>query len=578
MSKSANFSLILIISCIFQYVTAQTGTSLFDESYVHEIRIYTGNTFIWDTLEYDYNMSNGGRIKHYRPVSIMIDSNLLDTVGFRIKGFYSAMGTGSSKKKPLKVDINRFNPEQEYEGIIKFNLQNAFLDPSFMRDMLAYNIFRTEGLPASRSSYARVYINEIFWGLYILVEQVDRRFLDNNFPDNRGNLYKSMAATNLEYINDNVEFYKDSIELKTNEEEDDWSRFIQFIKVINKVGLSDMRYEESINRYFNAEDYLKVLAIDKILINWDSYYEHGRNFYIYDEPSKDIFHWIPWDYNLSFADQSGPSLITSDWGEKKPLIDNLLDRPVFLKMYIDAYMGILDNNFTADRLFPLIDKTDSLIMQSVDDDFHKFYTYEAFKESLLSGGSTMVYDTFEFSCNMENVYFIPNENGWEIPDSVDWETICIIDTSMQTPIYDTIIVDTDTIYKVSVITTNEYQHDFNGLKDFISDRIDYVSNQVEDLKKTQNPTNPNYPTSYNIIAEIDNREFFVYPNPAKDFIILYRKYSIDDYHISVADMSGKVLISESNNDIIDISRLPNGFYLLKYECGKEIQIRKFIKH
>ncbi len=572
MNKTIYFHFILFLFALTPQGFSQNGASLFDESYIHEIRIYSDNTFIWDALEFDYDRSNEGRIKFYRPVSILIDSNLLDTVGLRIKGYYSALNAGAKVKKPLKVDINRYYPDQEYEGVIKFNLQNALKDPSFMRDMLAYNLFRTEGLAASRSSYAKVYINDKFWGLYVLVEQVDRRFLEYNFPNDGGNLYKSMAATNLEYIDSDPEFYKDSIELKTNEDEDDWSRFMQFLKVINKVNLSDAVFEDFIQNIFDVEDFLKVLAIDKILINWDSYYAHGRNFYIYDEPSKNIFHWIPWDYNLSFAALDPPSLTTS-WYGKKPLIDNLLDRPVFLKMYVEAYMDILNNNFTKERLFPIIDKTDSLIMQAVEDDKNKFYTYQSYKESLVSGGSATVYDTNKFSCNMQNVFFVPHEGGWEIPDSIDWETVCVIDTTLQTPIYDTIITSTDTIYKVTVLTTNTYEEEFNGLKDFISDRIVYVNMQVEDLNETLNTTS----TSNKIIAKIDNKEFFIYPNPAKDFITLYRKKSTDEYHIAITNMSGKILISESNNDIVNISQLPSGLYLLRYESGQEYQIRKFIK-
>ena len=35
--------------------------------------------------------------------------------------------------------------------------------------------------------------------------------------------------------------------------------------------------------------------------NWDSYIEHGRNFYLYHEPVSDLFFWIPWDYNLAIG-------------------------------------------------------------------------------------------------------------------------------------------------------------------------------------------------------------------------------------------------------------------------------------
>jgi spore coat protein CotH len=178
---------------------AQSGQDMFDETYVHEIQITFDDPNFWDslTMYYDDMLMSGADKKYMMASGVVIDGNVLDSVGVRQKGFFSNWGAFGSNKKPLKIDFGEYK-DRKYDGLKKINLANGFRDPSMLRDVMAYRVFRTMGLRAPRTSYAKVYINNQYWGLYIVVEQVDSEFIEDNFPGNSdGNLYSRSLQKNF---------------------------------------------------------------------------------------------------------------------------------------------------------------------------------------------------------------------------------------------------------------------------------------------------------------------------------------------------------------------------------------------
>ncbi|RMG87567.1 MAG: hypothetical protein D6714_02110, partial [Bacteroidetes bacterium] len=279
---------------------AQSGASLFDPTVLHEIRLYFPQDNFWDILEenYDTYIDDSGVEVPYLGAIISIDGYVLDTVGVREKGLSSNYAS-SKYKKPFKIDLNVFTPGQSYDGVKKFNLHNGAADPSMMRDFVAYNVHRTAGTPAPRVSHCKLYINDQFWGVYGIIEQIDKTFLERNFADASGTLIKNIGWSELDWQGPNPFVYKKDFQLKTNEEADDWSDFIEFLDVLNNA--PDDVFAEEIQKVFNVDGYLHVLAVDILTDNWDSYIDNQRNWYLYHDPSTGLFNWIPWDYNLSLG-------------------------------------------------------------------------------------------------------------------------------------------------------------------------------------------------------------------------------------------------------------------------------------
>jgi len=80
-------------------------------------------------------------------------------------------------------------------GMTCINLKSMYNDPSQMREALAWRLFRQAGVPAARHTYAKLAFDATYYGLFSVIEQVDKRFLKDHFGDNdRGNLYKAYCG------------------------------------------------------------------------------------------------------------------------------------------------------------------------------------------------------------------------------------------------------------------------------------------------------------------------------------------------------------------------------------------------
>jgi len=301
----------VLIVLTFQGLSAQNaGNNIFDSSVLHEINMTFAEEDYWEILNQNFGSGFDPSVSvEYLMASVTIDGETVDSIGIRFKGFTSA---SASTKKPFKFDFNEFVRGKRFDGLRKLNLNNGTGDPGLQRDVICYDLMNRSGVAAPRTSFARVSINGEFFAVYQVIEQVDKEFLKNNFSNAKGNLFKNKGWYNFEYFGTEAEEYR-VMELKTNEEGDDYNGLIGLVDVLNNA--SDEAFPEAIEEVFNVDLYLKTLAVDVATDNWDSNLEHGRNWYMYEDTTTGVFHWIPWDYNFAlnsgFFDGGGNDCISS---------------------------------------------------------------------------------------------------------------------------------------------------------------------------------------------------------------------------------------------------------------------------
>lgn len=377
------FSLLTVFIGAGSLSAQSNGTQLFDESMVHRIDLNFQQVGFWDSLNENYNSGfNGGGDVPYMMASVVIDGTEVDSVGVRQKGFYSNWGAGEALKKPLKISLNEYVDNKKYDGIRKINLSNGFQDPTLMRDALAYRFMRDAGIHAPRTSYSKVYLNGTYWGLYIIVEEVDKRALKNWYPADSGNLFKCISNTSLLYQGNSVGNYADEFDLKTNETQNDWSKLVYLTKMINT---SQATFQDSIVKALNLDSYIPVLAADILMYNWDSYYDHGRNFFLYEHPETHKMDWIPWDYNLAFSTSETNLIFDYAMAQQdQPLVKKLQADPELRSAYFDHVCILIDNYFTLANLENYINTTAALIRPALNDDPNKFYTITNFDQAIVN--------------------------------------------------------------------------------------------------------------------------------------------------------------------------------------------------
>ncbi len=138
------------------------------------------------------SMQAAVRAKEYYRADIWIDDELVQDVAVRTKGNSSLMQAASSGsfRAGLKVDFNFFNSARSYHGLKKLCYSNGFSDPTLMKEFLGYEVMAAMGIPTPRACFVDLYVNDAHLGVYTQVEAVDARFVQDNFADGNGNLYK----------------------------------------------------------------------------------------------------------------------------------------------------------------------------------------------------------------------------------------------------------------------------------------------------------------------------------------------------------------------------------------------------
>lgn len=386
--KKLLFSICLLFSafCFSQ----NPGDKIFNSSSIHTINIVITNPNWWDSLQYYYN--DGAT--QYMTCSVTFDSLQFDSVGIRLKGNSSYGHVGS--KKPIKLDLNRFISGQKIDGMSKLNLNNGFLDPTMLREKLMLDFFTKEGLPAPRSTYARVSYNGNYCGLFEIVEQVDKPFLKTHFGNKDGNLFKGDPNGTLEQKGtDPASYYKD-YELKTNDSINDWSDLVSFIQLVNT---DPSIFASQIKSSFDVSSYLKMWSANNLFVNLDAYYYYAHNYYLYHNTGTNQFNWITWDVSLAFG-------VFPIWSETKvtnldllyipsnenirPLSKNLLNNDEFRQEYLSDVCHYLYNDFTSYNLFPKIDSLANRIRADIyaEPDSNQAYTEEEFEKNIGYGSVT----------------------------------------------------------------------------------------------------------------------------------------------------------------------------------------------
>jgi len=179
----------------------------------------------------------------------------LPSIGLRMKGNSSLHGPG--QKKPWKVDTNEYVDGQEFANLKMLIFNNGFKDPSLTREMLAYDMMHQAGVPSSHTCYVEIWIRVgeaplEFWGVYTMVERVDKKFLENRFGDDSGNLYKAKMGSSLEYLGDDISMYpqpegEPCYSKETNSSENNYSDIISFMRLLNDNYGSEEEFTALIN-------------------------------------------------------------------------------------------------------------------------------------------------------------------------------------------------------------------------------------------------------------------------------------------------------------------------------------------
>lgn len=324
----------------------------------------------WSDMQSDLSSNLGGNSRpgqssttDFDPIWVPCSFNFNDTewyhVGIRYKGnssLSSAYQSGN-KKLSFKLDFDEFEDDypslknQRFYGFKQLNLNNNFDDSSLMREKVGADLFRKFGLASAQTTFCVVYVDNgsgsQYYGVYALVEEVDDTVIETQFADGSGNLYKPDGDA-ASFANNTYD--TDEMEKKTNEDEADYSDVKSLYTIINSSDRtnSTAEWKANLEGVFNVNAFLKWLAANTVIQNWDTYGNMTHNYYLYNNPTTGLLTWIPWDNNEAFQSgkQSGSlSLSLSEVGSSWPLISYITDDEEYRQIYEDYLLQFVNEVF-----------------------------------------------------------------------------------------------------------------------------------------------------------------------------------------------------------------------------------------
>ena len=312
------------------------------------------------------------------PADIYYNGTQWYRVGIRFKGNSSLQTSWQAGilKLSFKLDFDEFEDDypqiknQRFYGFKKFSLKNNYDDESLMREKVAADVFKNAGVPVSHTAFYTLYIDHgngpEYFGLYTLVEEIDSTVIDTQFSTNDGNLYKPEdGSANFE----DGTFNADDFEKKTNEDDEDWTDIITLFTALHDDSATSepSAWRENLEAIFDVDGFLKYLAVNGIIQNWDTYGRMPHNYYLYNNPDTGKLSWIPWDNNeaLQTGKQGGAlalnfsGLNSDEW----PLIAKIYADDVYKARY-DSYLNeVIYGAFETSSMQTAYDTYSALIEQ-----------------------------------------------------------------------------------------------------------------------------------------------------------------------------------------------------------------------
>lgn len=339
----------------------------------------------------------------YKPCTVQVVNSVIDEtigdVGIRPRGNTSR----SSIKKSWKLSFNRFAPGREFHGLEKFNLNGEHNDVSIIRSKLAWDLFKEMGVPSPRAHHVYLKINNgaHVEGIHINVEQIDDEFVDTWFGNDTGNLYKCLyqgERADLKYVwPGTAETYQylgggSTYQEENNEASPDYSDLAAFIDFVNNT--DDATFAAGLVNLFSVDNFLRAMAVDVAVGQWDNYWYGANNYYLYHNADTNRFEYLPYDYDNTYGvdffgidwatrpfDHWGHGGYGSSGGQLPPLIRRVLEVPEYEALFRRYLRQLADGPFTLGHTEARIDQIKAIIgpyaFAGSYDDGHMDWTYDS---------------------------------------------------------------------------------------------------------------------------------------------------------------------------------------------------------
>ncbi len=251
----------------------------------------------------------------------------------------------------------------------RYNTWDTYANQSKINELFSYALLGDIGVTVPRMSMGtlefRIDGNVVDYGVYGIVEPVDKPFLKRRYGAADGDLYKCLyldAGPHLTEeslsgdhvgVKDPDSNYRPIYDLKTNETTSDHSALRGFVQQLN--ALEGQAFVDYMEQSFEVDRFIRYLAMGIYINNLDDYRFLANNYYLFFNQNGKI-EFVPYDFDISlgtnwhgemgydeFIDQDIFDTVSlpATWGDSspRPLVDKVLE----IEGYRERYLGYLED-------------------------------------------------------------------------------------------------------------------------------------------------------------------------------------------------------------------------------------------
>ena len=243
-------------------------------------------------------------------------------------------------------------------------LRTEAVDPSFLREKVAYDICNVIGLPSLSLNYARVFFNDKYMGLYALRDAFKAQWIEYTFGEKNT---KHLYTCDGQYMTEETENLYNCINDDENIKDDpDWKHFIERLKAV--------KTRADLEEFFDVKTFIKWQVIKYLFGSWDhDTTGHNQVVYMYHDTSSEKDKWIPMLYDFdsdfgAYRDHKTRRSFSEETREALSPFYKLLqlnDKNEELISYIDEFMR---KGFNPKDLIPRIDQLKEFLSPYVKED------------------------------------------------------------------------------------------------------------------------------------------------------------------------------------------------------------------
>ncbi len=310
---------------------AQTADELFASQTLQRVDLFLHSSD-WSKLKSDFQENT------YYPADLTLNGQTVRNAGIRSRGRGSRSGT----KPGLRVDFDRYSSGQTFLGLKSFILDNGTQDASGIHEPVAAAFYARLGIPVSREIHTRLYVNNEYIGLYVIVESVDKDMLTRVFgaigddTQNDGHLYEYKWNDDWRFtsLGSSLDPYKLRFEPTTHESESDeelYRRIEQLVRLTNDSAAASLA--GAIGTLFDIPAFIRYVAAQNFLADTDGFLgAFGmNNFYLYRLENSETHTLISWDSDNTFY---SPELSINEGWSGNPLMEKLMSVPEYNALFL----------------------------------------------------------------------------------------------------------------------------------------------------------------------------------------------------------------------------------------------------